>query len=111
MTVAVYLLLLAIAVGWLSNRVRVPYPILLVLAGIAVGFLPQARMIVVLSELLLAVVLPAALYPAAIDTSWRDFRCNLRPILLLAVGFVLATILVVGAAFKALVPSVSWSLA
>jgi CPA1 family monovalent cation:H+ antiporter len=41
MTVAVYLLLLAIAVGWLSNRVRVPYPILLVLAGIAVGFLPR----------------------------------------------------------------------
>src|SRR6185436_37957 len=111
MTVAVYLLLLAIAGGWLSNRVRVPYPILLVLAGIAVGFLPQARMIVVPPELLLAVVLPAALYPAAIDTSWRDFRRNLRPILLLAVGFVLATTLAVGAAFKALVPSVPWSLA
>jgi hypothetical protein len=80
MTIAVYLLLLAIAVGWLSNRVRVPYPILLVLAGIAIGFLPQARTIFVEPALLLAVVLPAALYPAAIDTSWRDFRRNLRPI-------------------------------
>jgi CPA1 family monovalent cation:H+ antiporter len=111
MTVAVYLLLLAIAVGWLSNRVRIPYPILLVLAGIAIGFLPQARSIAVPPELLLAVVLPAALYPAALDTSWRDFRRNLRPILLLAVGFVVATTLGVGAAFKALVPSVPWSLA
>jgi CPA1 family monovalent cation:H+ antiporter len=111
MTVAVYLLLLAIGVGWLSNRVRVPYPILLVLAGIAVGLLPQARSIFVPPELLLAAVLQAALYPAAIDTSWRDFRRNVRPILLLAVGFVLATTLAVGAAFKALVPSVPWSLA
>jgi monovalent cation/hydrogen antiporter len=110
-TVAVYLLVLAIAVVWLSNRIRVPYPILLVLAGIAVGFLPQARMIFVEPELLLAAILPAALYPAAIDTSWRDFRRNLRPILLLAVGFVLATTLAVGAAFKTLVPSVPWSLA
>ena len=57
MTIAVYLLLLAVAVGWLSNRVRVPYPILLVLAGIALGFLPQARSIFVQPELLLAVVL------------------------------------------------------
>ena len=111
MTIAVYLLLLAIAVGWLSNRVRVPYPILLVLAGIAVGFLPQARSIFVQPELLLAIVLPAALYPAAIDTSWRDFRRSLRPILLLAVGFVLATTVAVGVAFKALVPTVPWSLA
>lgn len=63
MTIAVYLLLLAIAVGWLSNRVRIPYPILLVLAGIAVGFLPQARSIYLQPDLLLAAVLPAALYP------------------------------------------------
>lgn len=111
MTIAVYLLLLAIAVGWLSNRVRIPYPILLVLAGIAVGFLPQARSIYLQPDLLLAAVLPAALYPAAINTSWRDFRRNLRPILLLAVGFVLATTIAVGVAFKALVPSIPWSLA
>jgi CPA1 family monovalent cation:H+ antiporter len=82
-----------------------------VLAGIAVGFLPQAQVVDLPPELLLAIVLPAALYPAALDTSWRDFRRNLRPILLLAVGFVVVTTLAVGVAFKALVPSVPWSLA
>ena len=111
MTIAVYLLLLAITVGWLSNRIRIPYPILLLLAGIAVGFLPLSRSISIAPELLLAIVLPAALYPAAIDTSWRDFRRNLRPILLLAVGFVLVTTLAIGVALKTLIPSVPWALA
>ena len=62
-------------------------------------------------ELVLAIVLPAILYPAAIDTSWRDFRSNLRPILLLAIGLVATTTLAVGIALKWLVPEVPWAVA
>jgi CPA1 family monovalent cation:H+ antiporter len=42
-------------------------------------------------ELVFLFFLPPLLYPAALYTSWRDFRANIRPISLLAVGLVLFT--------------------
>ena len=101
----------AIAAGWLANRINVPYPIVLVLAGIGLGFVYDWPDLDIEPELMLAIVLPAILYPAAIDTSWRDFRSNLRPILLLAIGLVATTTLAVGIALKWLVPEVPWAVA
>ena len=101
----------AIAAGWLANRVQVPYPIVLVLVGIGLGFPYDWPGLEVEPDLVLAIVLPAVLYPAALDTSWRDFRAYLRPILLLAIGLVATTTLAVGIAFKWLVPEVPWAVA
>ncbi|MGH8131104.1 MAG: Na+/H+ antiporter [Steroidobacteraceae bacterium] len=101
----------AIAAGWLANRIHVPYPIVLVLAGIGLGFAYDWPGLELEPHLVLAIVLPAVLYPAAIDTSWRDFRLNLRPILLLAIGLVATTTLAVGIAFKWLVPQAPWAVA
>jgi monovalent cation/hydrogen antiporter len=101
----------AIAAGWVANRVRVPYPIVLVLAGIALGVAYDWPGLDIDPNLVLAIVLPAVLYPAAIDTSWREFRQNLRPIVLLATGLVATTTLAVGVAFKWLVPEVPWAVA
>ncbi len=99
----------AIAAGWVANRINVPYPIVLVLAGIAMGTFYSWPGLNVEPHLVLAVVLPAVLYPAALDTSWRDFRALLRPILLLAIGLVATTTLAVGVAFKWLVPDAPWA--
>ena len=101
----------AIAAGWLANRVRVPYPIVMVLAGIGVGVVYRWPGLQLEPQLVLAIVLPAVLYPAALDTSWRDFRLMLRPILLLAIGLVATTTLAVGIAFKWLVPEAPWAVA
>ncbi len=101
----------AIAAGWLANRIHIPYPIVLVLAGIGLGFVYDWPGLQLEPHLMLAIVLPAVLYPAAIDTSWRDFRLNLRPILLLAIGLVATTTLAVGIAFKWLVPQAPWAVA
>jgi monovalent cation/hydrogen antiporter len=101
----------AIAAGWLANRVHVPYPIVLVLAGIGLGFVYDWPGLEPEPQVILAIVLPAVLYPAAIGTSWRDFRRNLRPILLLAIGLVATTTLAVGIAFKWLVPQAPWAVA
>jgi CPA1 family monovalent cation:H+ antiporter len=101
----------AIAAGWLANRVNVPYPIVLVLAGIGLGFVYDWPGLEPEPHVILAIVLPAVLYPAAIGTSWRDFRRNLRPILLLAIGLVATTTLAVGIAFKWLVPQAPWAVA
>ena len=101
----------AIAAGWLANRINVPYPIVLVLTGVALGFAYDWPGLQPEPNLVLAIVLPAVLYPAAINTSWRDFRQELRPILLLAIGLVATTTLAVGIAFKWLVPNTPWAVA
>ena len=101
----------AIAAGWLANWIRVPYPVVLVLAGIGFGFTFDWTELTLEPHLMLAIVLPAVLYPAAINTSWRDFRSMLRPILLLAIGLVATTTLAVGIAFKWLVPDAPWAVA
>ncbi|HEX5045772.1 MAG TPA: Na+/H+ antiporter [Gammaproteobacteria bacterium] len=101
----------AIAAGWLARRIDVPYPIVLVLAGIGLGVAYAWPALDLSPEVVLAIVIPSILYPAAIDTSWRDFRLMLRPILLLATGLVALTTLAVGAALKWLVPDAPWSVA
>ena len=72
-----------------------PYPVVLVLAGIGFGFAFDWAELAVEPHLMLAIVLPAVLYTAAINTSWRDFRLACRPILLLAIGLVATTTLAV----------------
>ena len=101
----------AIAAGWFANRIHIPYPIVLVLMGVPLGLAYDWPELAFDPLLVLAIVLPAVLYPAAIDTSWRDFRASLRPILLLATGLVATTTLAVGTAFKWLVPDVPWAVA
>src|SRR5467141_1802648 len=84
------------ALALLARKVPVPYPILLVLGGLALALIPGLPQTRLDPELVFLVFLPPLLYPAALFTSWRDFRANLRPILLLAVGLVLFTTVAVG---------------
>jgi monovalent cation/hydrogen antiporter len=69
----------------------VPYPILLVLGGLALGFVPGLPQVELHPDVVFLLFLPPLLYVSALFTSWRDFRANLRPISPLAVGLVLMT--------------------
>lgn len=90
-------LLIAVAgLALLSRRVPVPFPILLVAGGLLLGLIPGVPLIHLNPEVIFLLFLPPLLYPAALFMPWRDFRHNLRPILLLAIGLVLFTTLVVG---------------
>jgi CPA1 family monovalent cation:H+ antiporter len=90
-------LLVAVAViALLGRKLPIPYPILLVLGGLALALVPGVPPIRLDPELVFLVLLPPLLYPAALFTPWRDFHSNLRPILLLAVGLVLFTTVAVG---------------
>ncbi len=79
----------------LSPMTRVPYPIFLVLGGLALGFVPGLPQIDLRPEWVLVGVLPALLYASAFFTSLRDLRRNMRSIGLLAIGLVAATVLTV----------------
>src|SRR5437879_11036469 len=105
--VLLFLLLCALALGWASRRFGLPYPIALVVGGGLLGFIPRLPQLDFDPQFLLVLVLPPILYQAALLTSWRDFKANLRTISLLAIGMVLATTLVVGAALRALSTEVS----
>jgi NhaP-type Na+/H+ or K+/H+ antiporter len=91
------LLLAVAALATLATRLKIPYPILLVIGGSALGFVPGLPPVVLDPELVFLLFLPPLLYVSAIFTSWRDFRANIRAISLLAVGLVLMTTFVVGA--------------
>jgi monovalent cation/hydrogen antiporter len=93
----------------LSQRLRIPYPILLVLGGVGIGFVPGTPRIELSPDLVLVAVLPPLLYGAAFFTSLRELRANVRPIGLLAVGLVLTTMLAVAAVAHTAVPGLSWA--
>ena len=85
------LLLAVAAMALLARKLAIPYPILFVIGGLLFGAVPTLPRLHLDPELVFLFFLPPLLYPAALFTSWRDFREALRPILLLAVGLVLFT--------------------
>jgi CPA1 family monovalent cation:H+ antiporter len=101
----------AVGLGWLARQFKLPYPIALVVGGALLGTLPRLPQIPFDPQLILVIVLPPILYQAALLTSWSDFKANIRPISLLAIGLVIATTLAVGGALKLMVPSVPWAAA
>src|SRR4030081_1143253 len=109
--VLLFLLLCALGLGWASRRFGLPYPIALVVGGGLVAFIPGLPQLDFDPQFLLVLVLPPILYQAALLTSWRDFKANLRTISLLAIGLVLGTTLGLGAALKALIPEIPWATA
>jgi len=96
----IFLILLAVLAGTalLARRVNVAPAILLLLAGVALAFVPGMPALELPPELVLLLVLPPLIYSASVAMSWREFRYNLRPIILLAVGCVIFTAFAVAAA-------------
>jgi monovalent cation/hydrogen antiporter len=96
----IFLILLALLAGTalLARRINVAPAILLLLAGTALAFVPGMPQLELPPQLVLLVVLPPLIYSASFAMSWREFKFNLRPIILLSVGCVIFTALAVAAA-------------
>src|SRR5271170_4923548 len=89
-------LLLTVAVlAMLARKLHIPYPILFVIGGLLLGSIHGLPPVHLNPQLVFLFFLPPLLFPAALFTSWRDFRLNLRPISLLAIGLVLFTTITV----------------
>jgi Na+/H+ antiporter len=98
-TFQIFLILLAVLAGtaFLARRINVAPAILLLLAGVALAFVPGMPQVELPPELVLLVVLPPLIYSASVAMSWREFKYNLRPIILLSVGCVIFTAFAVAA--------------
>lgn len=109
--IVVSLLILVALLVVVANKLALPYPVVLVLSGLALSFIPGLPELKLNPELVFFFFLPPLLYPVALFTSWRDFRRNLRPILFLAIGLVLATMLTVAWAAHSIIPALPWAAA
>jgi Na+/H+ antiporter len=94
-----------------AYRTGIPYPIMLVLGGAAIGFFPGMPDTRLDPDVVLLIFLPPLLYAAAFFSSLRDLRDNLRAISLLAIGLVVLTTVAVAAVAHAVIDGISWEAA
>jgi monovalent cation/hydrogen antiporter len=105
------LLLFIIAFGQFARRIGTPYPIVMIIGGLFLGFIPGIPRITLDPDLIFLVVLPPLLYASAWTTSWRDFRSHLVVILFLAFGLVIFTVLGVAFVGPHVLKGFDWRLA
>lgn len=102
---------LVVALTAFGRRLPIPAPLLQVLAGLAVGFVPGVEMPTLDPDVVFFVFLPPILWAAAFFTSFREFTANRRAIGGLAIGLVVATTAVVAVIIRLLIPDMPWAVA
>ncbi|MFN8844037.1 MAG: cation:proton antiporter, partial [Chryseotalea sp.] len=108
-SIIIILLTLVAILAQFTDRIKIPYPILLVLVGMMLGMLPGLPVIPLAPEVVFLIFLPPILYAAAWTTSWADFKAAKRPITLLAIGCVIFTTCAVAVVAKYFIPGFSWA--
>ena len=110
---SIILFLLAVMIGLsaIADKVRLPYPILMVTAGIAVGFIPGMPKIEIDPDIVFLLFLPPMLYDAAFNISWTEFKKNINTISSLAFALVFLTAGGIAVTAYFLIPGMTWPLA
>ncbi|MCC8034950.1 MAG: Na+/H+ antiporter [Rikenellaceae bacterium] len=99
---------LVIALSAVAPRIKLPYPILLILTGICVGFIPHIQYVPVDPDIVFLIFLPPLLYDAALNISFPGFKKNIGTISMLAVTMVLVTMTAIAAVAHFFIPGISW---
>jgi Na+/H+ antiporter len=103
------LLAIILLVVMLAQKLKIAYPILLLLVGLPLGFVPALRGIEISPELIFVIFLPPLLYEAAWNTSWKDFWKWRRVISSFAFPIVILTSCVVAFVSQAIIPGFTWA--
>lgn len=106
-----FLLLAAVLLVGIAQKIKVPYPLVLILGGAALSFIPGIDNIYFNPNLALMIFLPPILYYSAFGISFREFQRNWKNIFSLALGLVALTTFVIAVIFKGLFPQFPWALA
>src|SRR5678809_115750 len=109
--IVIFLMAILISLTAIVNKRKFPFPILLVAAGLVIGFVPQLPDLALDPDIVFIVILPPLLYDAAAKTSWHEFRTAIRPISALAITLVFFTTVAVAITAHYLIPGFSWPLA
>ena len=104
------LLFVVMLLVMLAQKLRIAYPIFLVLAGLGIGFIPGIPALKLEPELIFLIFLPPLLYEAAWYTSWKEFKKWSGGIAMLAFGLVFFTSFVVAYAAHSFIPGFTLAL-
>ena len=105
----VLLLALVLTLGAFARRLPIPYPIVLVLGGLVLSFVPGLPAAPLGPDLIFTIFLPPVLWAAAFESDLRQLRRSAIPIALLAVGLVVITTVAVAWVAHLTMPGISWS--
>lgn len=105
------LLVIAAGLAPLARRIGVPFPVVLVVGGLALALVPGLPAVDLAPDVVFLIFVPPLLFWAALTTSPRELRRNVRPIGFLAIGLVLVTAATVAAVAHAVVPGMPWGAA
>ncbi len=109
--IVVFIMAILISLTAIANKKKLPFPVILVFAGLIIGFIPQLPNLALDPEVVFVIMLPPLLYDAASKTSWLEFKTAIRPISALAITLVFFTTLAVAITAHYLIPGFSWPLA
>jgi len=109
-SIVLFILAIMIVLSALADKIRVPYPILLITAGIAIGFIPTLPDIALNPDVIFLIFLPPMLYDAAFNISFQDFKTNINTIGTLAISLVFITASGIAVVAHYVIPGMSWPL-
>ena len=110
-TIVLLIMSLMIGASGMADKIKLSAPVLLLLVGIGIGFLPILPDIELNPEIVMLLFLPPLLYDAAFNISFRDFQTNINTISTLAIGLVFITTVGIAAVARYLIPGMTWPLA
>jgi len=110
-TVILFILAIMIGLSAMADKIKLPYPILLIVAGIGMGFIPMLPPMEINPEIIFLIFLPPLLYDAAFNISFQEFKTNINTIATLSITLVFLTALGIAAVAYYLVPGMTWPLA
>jgi len=109
-TVVLIILGIMIGLSAVADKIKLPYPILLIVAGIAIGFIPQLPTVVLNPEIVFLLFLPPLLYDAAFNISFQEFKTNINTISTLAITLVFITATGIAVFAHYFIPGMTWPL-
>jgi CPA1 family monovalent cation:H+ antiporter len=109
--IVIFIMAILISLTAIANKRKLPYPVLLVAAGLIIGFVPGLPELAMDPHVIFVIIIPPLLYDAASKTSWHEFRASIRPISALAITLVFFTTVTVAVAAYYMIPGFSWPLA
>lgn len=110
-SIVIFILAIMIGLSAVADKIKLPYPIILIAAGIAIGFIPTLPDIEINPEIIFLIFLPPLLYDAAFNISFAEFRTNMNTISTLAITLVFLTATAIAIAAHYLIDGMSWPLA
>ncbi|MDP5200462.1 Na+/H+ antiporter [Flavobacterium sp. DG2-3] len=110
-SIIIFILTVVIGLSAFADKLKLPYPILLVIVGVEIGFIPTMAEIEINPEIIFLLFLPPLLYDASFNISSKDFKTNLHTITTLAIWLVFLTTVGIAVAAYYLIPEMTWPLA